>query len=377
MVANVTALMQTVAAAWMMMDIGSSLQVALIQSAISAPVMLFAYAAGTVADVMDRTRLIVAANMLMMLSAALLAAAAFVGGAKPALMLGLCFGFGCGNALFGPAGMAAVSDYLPRPMMPEGVASLGVAFNLARCIGPALGGACVGLLGAASTFAVSALACGAMVALFLMQPAIQRSPRSTGSILTRFAEGLGFAVADRSTRAVLARVAVFAAAASPIWALLPLVVQAQLGGSSWTYGVLMSAMGFGAIGMSLAFARFRRRLGLERLVQMSWIATAASLAALTQVTSLPAAAIILFLAGGGWVSVLTACNIALQLTAPLMLAGRVIGAFYTAVFGGLAVGSWLWGAVADGAGLTMTLVVAGAATSLFGIAGLRWPMRHQ
>ncbi len=371
-VTNMTALVQTVAAAWLMTRIGTPSQVALIQSAIAVPVMVFSLFVGALADMADRRRLILISCALMLVATAALSVMSVLDAMRPGPLLWLCVVFGCGNALFGPTGMASVGDYLPRTLVPDGVASLGVAFNLARVLGPAVGGVLIGSAGLTATFIINMVACAAMVALQLGAPESRAKP-SGQNLTTTFVAGIVFATRDLGMRIVMARAGAFSAAASTVWALLPLVSRDQLHGSSSMFGLLMSAMGAGAILCTWQLARARRLLSAETILRIAAGTTAVGLVALPFTSHWLAVAMLLVPVGAAWVATLTLFNISVQLFTPAEMAGRAIGAFYTAIFGGLAFGSWAWGALAEHTGLDVALIASGLAVVLTGLAGLRWP----
>lgn len=372
---NLGTQIQSVASAWLMTDIGSSAQVALIQSLISLPLMIFALPTGVLADIFDRWRLIALAYLLMVAAALAATVAGLSHGMTPWLLLLLCSLFGAGQAFFGPTSMAAVRDSVPASMIPAGVAALAVAFNLARCLGPALGGGLVAGGSVNWAFGVNAGMCGMVLLLLLITPqtSVQRQSErpAFGPLLI---EGLRYAIGDRDMRAIALRMFAYTACASPIWALLPLLARVQLRGTALTYGITMSALGIGALAISFAIRPLLERYPREAIFRWSTSITAAALLTLPLATHWMVATVQLFAAGAAWVASLTICNIAAQSTAPAPMVGRAIGIFYSSILGGLTLGSALFGHIVETGSLRGAFLLSGTLVFLTLIAGSRWPV---
>ncbi|OAN56193.1 MFS transporter [Sphingobium sp. TCM1] len=372
---NLGTQVQSVASAWLMTDIGSSAQVALIQSLISLPLMILALPTGVLADVFDRWRLIAFAYFLMFAAALAAACAGFGQGMTPVLLLLLCFLFGSGQSFFGPTSMAAVRDSVHASLIAAGVAALSIAFNLARCLGPALGGGLVAAGGASWAFAINAGMCGCVLLLLLAMP---RAPvgkeRQRPALLALLVEGLRYSVVDRPMRVIALRMFAFTASASPIWALLPLLARVQLHGTAVTYGITMSALGIGALAISFCIRPLLERFSGETIFRCCNAVSALALLSLPLTSHWLIAAIQLFAAGAAWVASLTIFNIAAQSNAPTPMVGRAIGIFYSSVFGGLTIGSALFGHIVETSSLTSAFLLSGGLVVLTLISGIAWPV---
>lgn len=373
--ANLGTQIQSVAAGWLMTDLGSSGQVALIQSFIALPLMIFALPAGVLADLFDKWAIMTLAYGLMLAAALLAAIMGFAHAMQPLALLSLCALFGTGQALFGPTSMAAAGDVLPRPMLAAGVAALSVAFNLSRCLGPAIGGALVAISGPAWTFAFNALSCGAIVVVLLRRRRARpaQGTMSSGPGFRRLlVEGVQFGIHDRIMRNIILRMFAFTACASPVWALLPLIVRRQLGGTAMVYGLIVSAMGIGALVISLSIARLVSSVRRETIARTGSLAVAVTLLTLPLAHHWVLVAVQLFVAGASWVASLTVFNIAVQANAGFRLAGRAMGLFYAAIFGGLAIGSAFFGQLVQRQSLPVALTVSGILVLVSLVAGIRW-----
>src|SRR5436309_639261 len=159
--------MHDASAAWLMTGLAPSpLMVSLIQTATSLPVFLLALPAGALADIVDRRRMLLVTQAWMLVAATALGVCTVVGLTGPWLLLSLTFGMGLGNALNAPAWQATTPDLVPREELAAAVALGGISVNVARAVGPALGGLLVAALGAGWVFLLNAASfLGVVVAL--------------------------------------------------------------------------------------------------------------------------------------------------------------------------------------------------------------------
>jgi MFS family permease len=169
---NIGTWMQSTGAVWLMTSLTPSpLMVALVQTATSLPFFLLALPAGALADVVDRRRLLLGTQGWMLTAAALLGLLTLVGTTTPWTLLALTFLLGLGTAVNTPGWQAITPDLVPRPELPAAVALGGVAVNLARAVGPALGGLIVAAAGAGAVFLLNAASfVGVMIVLYRWHP---------------------------------------------------------------------------------------------------------------------------------------------------------------------------------------------------------------
>jgi MFS family permease len=168
---------QNAASAWIMTDLAPSpIMVSLVQAAAQLPVLLLALPAGALADLMDRKRHLILTNMLMLAASAILAIVAALGRVDSTILLSLTFLLAVGAALNGPAWAASVPLTVPRPSLTQALVLNSVGFNIARAIGPALGGLILAILGATVAFAANAASfafVGVVVGIMLTFPRTQ------------------------------------------------------------------------------------------------------------------------------------------------------------------------------------------------------------
>ena len=373
---NFGSLIQAVGAAWMMTAIArSSDMVALVQASTALPIMLFSLASGAVADLFDRRKVMLVAQGFMLAVSAALTACAWFGLLTPWLLLGFTFLIGCGTALNNPAWQASVGDMVPRADVPAAVTLNGVGFNLARSVGPAVGGAIVALAGAAGAFAVNTLSYFALIfVLARWKPEARPDALPREPFVSAMTSGLRYVAMSPNIETVMLRSFVFGFTAIAILALLPLVARDIVSGGPLLYGVLLGAFGIGAVGGAFAGGFLRRTLSGERIVRLAFVgfAACASIAALSPSVWITAPA--LLLGGACWVLALSLFNVTVQMSTPRWVVGRALSLYQTATFGGMALGSWVWGIAAESRGVEVALLAAAALMIAGALIGLRLPL---
>lgn len=372
---NLGSWMQNVGAAWLMTSLAPEpIFVSLVQAAANLPLFLLALPAGALADVVDRRRLMLAALGWLSFAAGMLGALALANRLTPGALLALTGAIGVGAAFLAPAFQASVPELVPKAELPAAVSLNGIAMNLGRAAGPALGGVVVAGAGAGATFVVNA---ASFLVVLVAVARWKRAPREgrlpPEDFFGAMRAGIRFVRHSAALQTVLWRTGAFVLPASAIWALLPLHARDDLGQGAAGYGALLGAFGVGAVVAGLFASNLRARLGAEGLATLSTLAFAAGNVLLGLVPTVAAAAIGLFVAGGAWLSVLTTLNAAAQLVIPPWVRARAIATYLVVMFGGLALGSAAWGALAEAIGVGPALVVAGGCVALARL--LAWRLR--
>ncbi|MFH9353615.1 MFS transporter [Kitasatospora sp. NPDC017646] len=371
---NVGSWMQTVGAQWLLLGHGAA-QVSMVQLAAGLPVLFLALPAGVLADLVDRRRLLLVMQAVMAVVAAVLAALAFTGVLGPWTLLALTFLLGCGNALNGPAWQAVQPSLVPREELRQAAALGAVNMNLARAVGPALGGVLVAALGVGWTFAVNAASFLAILAvLATWRPGGRARAPQPGQerehLIAALRAGGRYVRSAPRVRRILLRSSLFVPGASALWALLPVSAHQSLGLGAAGYGVLLGAVGLGAVAGAAVLPTLSRRVGGDGALALAGAVFAGALVTLAVSASVPVAFLALVLAGAAWITALSTLNAGLQVALPAWVRARG-SAFYLLVFqGGNAVGSLVWGQVAQHAGVSVAMSLA-ALVLLGGVLSLR------
>lgn len=365
---NIGTWFQNVGASWMMTLLTPSpTLVALVQAATSLPMFLLSLPAGAVADVLDRRRLLLATQAWMTLSAFGLWAFTAAGATTPWLLLTFTFLLGLGAALNGPAWQASIPEMVPREELPAAVTLGSIGFNIARAAGPALAGLVVAASGPAVTFLVNAVSfLGVLVVLFFWRRPAEEAVLPAERILGAMTTGLRYVRHAPEVLAPIIRGTTFVLCGASLWALLPLVARNELKAGAQGYGLLLGALGVGAVAGAMVLPRLKRDNSTDGVVAAATLVFAAATTALAYVREFWLLMIAMLLAGGAWLSLLSSLNVAVQTVVPSWVRGRALSVYMLVFFGGLAGGSALWGAVAEHLGLSRALLVSAAGM----IAGL-------
>jgi MFS family permease len=354
----------------------SSTLIALVQTANSVPAVLLALLTGAVADIVDRRRLALGAQLMMLAAVAGLGVLTLTDTVTAAAALGLTFALGAGMAATFVIYQALTPDFVPRAELPAAVALNGVAINLARAIGPALAGLLIAILSAGALFAVEAGLMALVIAVMVALRAPGRNRAAPERLAPAMRAGLRFVRFSQPVRAVLVRGALFSVFASALWALLPVVALDRLNLGSGGFGLLMGCVGAGAISGAALLPRMRRQRSLDHLLVAATLGVAGGLLALAYVPSVPLVGLAVFLTGGCWLTVLSSLNTSAQRVAPGWVRGRTLATFQLVMQGGLALGSLALGLVTGAAGVRAALLI-GAGGLAAGVLGVRrWPLAH-
>ena len=358
---------QSVAGSWLMLDLtGSNTWVGLMVASSTLPVLFLALAAGALADMFDRTRLMLIAQGIMGASALGMSILTFLDLITPETLLLLGLTLGVGVALNLPTWQALLPDLVPRGMIASAVALQSAAFNTARAVGPAIGGVILASLGAAAGFGINFLTYGfVIVALLLVSRSLELPDRDSTSFSNAVALGVRFARFTPVFRRLLALVAMFAVFSAVIQAVLPDHTR-TLGGNELAYGFLLGAMGVGALIAAWFRERFMNRFP-DKPAQIT--ITGFGIAGITVglAPSIVVAVFGMLVAGFFWVLTLTGLNATAQLISPQWIRGRAMS-LYSLSFGGiLPLGSILAGVVSDATSTPIALVVLSSFAVVLGL----------
>jgi len=358
--------MQATIAAWLMATLTpSELMVALVQTASTAPALLFGLIAGTLADIVDRRRLILVTQIGLFVATLLLGVATLAGVVGPVSLLLLTFVVGAGFTFYLPAQQASINELVPRTELARAVALGAVAFNVARAVGPALAGAVAAWFGSGSALVGSALFFIVMILAIRKHRGRDIAlPGVPERLLSGAMSGVRYARHSPAMRSFIVRNLSFAVCASSLWALLPVIARDELSLGAGGYGLLSAGFGAGAVAGALWLPRHLQRLTLN-VVTLSGVAlwtVALLLVAATRYTGV--ALVGVFGCGMAWVSVFASLSAGTQSTAPAWVRARAVSMNLVAVQASLAVGSALWGALASAAGVRISLGVSAGALVL-------------
>jgi MFS family permease len=374
-VSNLGTWMHEAAGAWMMTTLAPSpLLVALMQTAASLPFFLLAFPAGALADIIDRRRLLLWTQTWMLVSAAALGVLTLAGLVTPSMLLGLTFTLGIGSAMTGPAWQAITPELVSRSDLPAAITLGGVAFNLGRAVGPALGGLAVAALGPGVVFLLNAASfLAVLVVLARWRRTAPQFSAPPEHVLGAMRAGARYVRHSLPLRTVLTRSASFVVFASAVWSLLPLVARVLLGLNAIGYGLLLGCLGVGAVLAGATLPELRQRLAIDGLIAGATACFALASVTIAIVRQPIVAGFVLIVAGAAWMTVMASINTAAQTSVSGWVRARALAVSLLVIQGSMAGGAVVWGSVAAHTGLPAALLIAAGGM----IAGLLLVNRFQ
>jgi MFS family permease len=377
-VSNIGTWMYNAASGWLMTSLNPDpLVVSLVQVATTLPMFLFALPAGALADIIDRRRLLIVVEIAITAVSAIFAVIVWFDAVTPVTLLAFTFLAGAGGALVAPAWQSIVPQLVPKPDLHPAIAANGVGMNVSRAIGPALGGVVTAAWGIAAPFWLNAASNLGVIGALLWW----RTPRSGKPHLPaeRFGSairnGLRYARSNPHLRATLMRAVGFFLFASTYWALLPLVARNQIAGGPELYGVLLGAIGAGAVVGAFGLPWLKGMLGPDGLMAAGTIGTAITLILFGLAHDFATALVASAIAGFAWIAVLSVLNVSAQVALPEWVRGRGLALFVTVFFGAMTIGSVIWGKLAGMVGLPITHFIAAGGALLALLLTWRWKLQ--
>jgi MFS family permease len=358
--------MQATIAAWLMATLTTSeLMVALVQTSSATPALLFGLVAGSLADIVDRRRVLLISQFVLLsatVALGLITVAELVG---PALLLALTFLIGVGFTFYMPTQQAMINDLVPHSELPPAVALGAVAFNVSRAVGPAIAGAMAAWVGTGRALLACALMfVGMILALRRLRRHAPAIPGIPETLLSGIRSGMRFARHSPQLRALLQRVVSFSLCASALWALLPVVARDQLGLSAGGFGLLFGSFGAGAVTAAFLLPRRLRRLSLHAVVNTGFVVWAVGTVLVAATSTIAVALVGVAVCGTAWVSVLATSSAGTQSSTPAWVRARALSMNLVAFQASMAAGSALWGWLASLIGLRFTLAASAAVVLL-------------
>ncbi len=365
---NVGTWMQDTSATWLMTVLtGSPLLIALMQTAASLPVLMLGLPAGAMADILDRRRVLIFWQSWMLAAALVLAAVTLGGGMGPWLLLGLTLLLNVGAAMNNPAWQAIVPELVPREELAGAISLNSAGYNLARAVGPAFGGLVVAIfatvaVGAGVTFFINALSFAFVIAMLV---AWKRKPRHVSALpaermLGSIRAGARYVRHSAPIRGILVRTFLVTGGVSAMWALLAVVAQQDLARGALGYGMLNASIGTGAVLGAVWLARLRRLFSANVIITGSTVVFALTLLVMGFVHHIWIVVIALLAGGFAWTSTTSTFNIAVQVSAPSWVQARLLGTYQMTFQAGMAIGSAVWGWIAEHTSTPTALAIAAA-----------------
>ncbi|MGK2909280.1 MAG: MFS transporter [Sphingobium sp.] len=376
LLSNFGQLILGVGAAWEMTRLTSSASmVALVQSAMMLPLMLVALPAGAVADMFDRRKIAMTGLAFSMICAVTLTVLAELGYTSPWMLLAFCSLIGGGVALYSPAWQASISEQVGPEQLPAAIALGTISYNVARSFGPALGGLIVLAVGARAAFAINAVCYLPLFIAFTLWKRRHIPSRLPPEQMHRaIVSGARYAFHSSSIRAVLGQAFLFGLAGASAIALAPLVAKNLLGGDASTFGLMLGAIGVGAVAGALLVTPAREQLGTQMTAAVMAVLSGLALIGVGFSRSVALTCLALFIAGGANILTIALYNVSVQLASPRWVTARALSLFSSALTGGIAIGAWIWGTVAGHSSVEVAMIASGCSLVVLPVLGFIFPL---
>jgi MFS family permease len=376
LVSNIGNWMQSVGAQWLLIhQPHASILVALVQTASALPTVLLAYIGGVAADIFNRRWLLIIVQGCLVVTGLAITLLTIAGEMTPALLLALTFLLGAGSAFSLPAYQALIPDLVPRSELPAATAASSINVNLAQAAGPAIAGVLIAQSGPGAVFALNTITFLVFGLVLLgWHPQAGTSAQFPEPFVSALRAGGRYVRHAGAVRRILLRASLFLVPASALWALLPLVASERLGLGAGGYGLMLAILGIGSICGAFSLPYIRARISTNVLLLVSSLVYAAALIVLVLVPNVAVILLVLLPTGVAWIAVLVSVNASMILFLPGWVRARALAVYQMVLFGALAAGAALWGAVAGPEGLVATFLIA-AAVMIAGAATMGlWPL---
>lgn len=363
--------MQNVGAGWLMTQLSTSpLMVSLVQTAAAIPVFLVVLPAGALADMVDRRRLLLFTQSWMVAAAAALGVLTLLNAVTPWTLLLFSLLLGVGAVLNDPAWQAITPEVVSAGQHASAVTLNSVGFNVARAVGPALGGIVVAAAGSGWSFLLNAASFFGVILFLRKWRRAPHEPLATTRLRDAITEGFRYVHGAPQVRSVLIRTGAFSLGAASLLALLPVICQSH---GAQGYGFLLTCFGLGALTGAAALPRLRVRCSVDGLVTVATLVFAGMTFAAGQVHAFDGLCLVLFTAGAAWIAILACFNVVAQTMCPSRMRARALSMYLLVLQGGMALGSAIWGGLAAREGVPAALTWSALAM----VVGLSSVWRHR
>ena len=363
--------MQNVGGGWLMTQLSASpLMVSLVQAASAIPVFIAVLPAGALADIVDRRRLLLFTQTWMIVAAVGLGILTLFHAVSPWILLAFTFLLGIGAVMNDPAWQAITPDVVSPAQHASAVALNSAGFNVARAVGPALGGIVVATAGSGWSFLLNAVSFLGVVYFLYNWKTAPQEPLRTNGLSAAIGEGFRYVRGAPQVRSVLIRTGAFSIGAASLLALLPVICQPH---GAQGYGFLLTCFGVGALCGATVLPRLKLQYSVDGLVAGATLLFAAMTFLAGQVHIFEWLCLVLFTAGAAWIGILACFNVVAQTMCPSWMRARALSMYLLVFQGGMAVGSAIWGELAARQGVPAAL----AWSALAMVVGLSTIRRHR
>ena len=359
-------LMQNIARGWLVLELTNSPFLVGLESTVAwLPAWIVSLPAGVLADHYNKRTLMIIGQSVLAILAAVLAILTLSGAVNIYHIMVISGLTGCVVAFNAPVRQSMMPELVGKKDLLNAIALGGVVFNGARIIGPSIAGFALGLIGAGGCFAVNSVSFLAIIiALAFVRLEPVRRPAVSESMWHRIMIGLRFVKSHKDIRALMLMAGTFAAFGVIYLPLMPVFARDVFGAGPDGYGIMMAAVGAGALTGMLTIATISRTRHRGRILMSGALGLGLLLLVYSRLHSFTAAVVVLVGMGFAQSMVGSLANTLIQTLAPDHMRGRVMSVFTMSFLGMFPLGSLLAGAVAQKCGAPAATTVGGCAILL-------------
>lgn len=332
--------MQSVAQSWLVLDISKSARWLGLDAFLgNIPIFLFSLVGGVVADRVSRRRLLLGSQWVQLTCAFTLAGLSAAGVVKVPHILCLSFIVGTAQSFGGPAYSALVPTLVEKEDLPNAIALNSIQFNLARSIGPVLGGIALTKLGAAWCFSLNGVSyIAVIISLLLLHMKFPRQ-KSGESIMASMKQGFRFIRKQGAMEALIVLAFCMTAFAFPMLIFLPVFAKNVFHGGPTTFTYMLASSGLGSVVGALIVAALGNVNHKGRIALLMLVCMGSGMAGFAISTNLILSCVLLFFSGAALLSAFAMISSLVQLITANEMRGRVMSVYNVAFRGGMPFGS--------------------------------------
>ncbi len=370
------AAMYDVGASWLMTSLAPNpLFVSLITTASTLPIFLFALPSGALSDIFDRRNILLITCGYMFTVSIILGMLTLLGVTTPSFLLILTFALGAGTTMIRTPIIPTMSALVSRSEMPAALTLSAVASNIGRAVGPTVGGF---IVAAIAPWAVFFLNSASFIVMIIVLSKLPRKSQAQTllppeNIIGAIRAQIRYVRHSQAAHVLMVRAGLFTLCSSALLSLLPLLAKHELRLDSTGFGLLLGSFGTGAIIGGIAILpKLQSRVSIESLMTGSIGLLAVVIFTMGYVRDFGILCIVMGSGGVAYITILSKLYTIGMKSAPKWIGARVLAVYLLVLNGGLAVGSVIWGTMANTMGIPITLSVASIALAATIIARKRY-----
>jgi MFS family permease len=372
------AAMYDIGASWLMTSLAPNpLFVSLITTAATLPIFLFALPSGALSDIFDRRKILIITCAYMLILSVILGILTLVDVTTPMILLIFTFALGAGMTMIRTPIIPIMSGLVSSSELPAALTLSAVAGNLGRIVGFTVGGFIVAIVAPWAVFFLNSASFIGMIVVLSRLPkksqVNQQSSLPPENIIRAIRAQIRYIRYSQASHVLIVRAGLFTLCSSALLSLLPLLAKHHLGLDSTGFGLLLGSFGLGAIiGGIVILPKLRSKVSMESLITGSIGLLSIVIFAMGYIRDFTILCVIMGIGGVAYITIISKFYTIGIKSAPRWIGARVLAVYLLILNGGLAVGSVIWGSMANTLGIQLTLSIASIALGVTILAKKRY-----